>query len=588
MIFDSTMLAAITSELQPLVGTRMRETWQGRGTTYEAEKAEPRAIYLSFAAGTVLIDTHPQRSRLHLVDEAPPGGTPTSFCDVLRKALRGAKLTGLEQPNFDRILRFDFAARDPIGNPVHYTLIAELMDRRSNVILLDSNGLIIDALKRLPPFLNRARTILPHWRYAPPPAMRRDPRTVEDWHAELSDIVTTGAEPPTEFPSVVAVLRERFAGISPPVATYIERAVASDTEPAEACQRFFKHLERIATGETASRSAFLCHKQPYPFALDSVSCTPVGQSLSELLEERIIGAARGQSLETRRSAVLTHLTRREKINKAQREDVLKALSHAAEAEKWKQQGTLLLANLPLVEEAAARGESIVEIRDEWSSIDVGDEGASAPPLRIPIEPKWSAADSATRLFNRYKRAQKLGEGAPIRQAELEAEYNQLARWRKEAQEATTEGQLDAIGKAAGMAAEKRDKPVSRTRQQEESARPESKLRRREVDGWQLWMGRSALENQILLSKVASPSDIWMHIRGMPSAHVIVKNQKGKAPPPKVLEEAGRWVVEAGMTKKQRVGERVEVIYTPAKWVRAVKGSPGRVTLQRFETLLVKV
>jgi hypothetical protein len=70
--------------------------------------------------------------------------------------------------------------------------------------------------------------------------------------------------------------------------------------------------------------------------------------------------------------------------------------------------------------------------------------------------------------------------------------------------------------------------------------------------------------------------------------VLIKAQKGKEPPPKVLEEAGRWVGSAGRSGKKTEGELVEIIYTPAKWVRAVKGSPGRVTLQRFQTLNVRI
>jgi predicted ribosome quality control (RQC) complex YloA/Tae2 family protein len=76
----------------------------------------------------------------------------------------------------------------------------------------------------------------------------------------------------------------------------------------------------------------------------------------------------------------------------------------------------------------------------------------------------------------------------------------------------------------------------------------------------------------------------MHVRDAPSAHVLIKNKKGQAPPIPVLEEAARWL--ANVSRKGKSGETLEIIYTPAKWVRAVKGAPGRVTLGRFETLLI--
>jgi predicted ribosome quality control (RQC) complex YloA/Tae2 family protein len=77
--------------------------------------------------------------------------------------------------------------------------------------------------------------------------------------------------------------------------------------------------------------------------------------------------------------------------------------------------------------------------------------------------------------------------------------------------------------------------------------------------------------------------------------VLIKNQKGKQPPPQVLEEAGRWLASATRTASRKTanaradeGDRIEIIYTEAKWVRSVRGAPGRVTLQRFQTLLVRV
>jgi predicted ribosome quality control (RQC) complex YloA/Tae2 family protein len=107
------------------------------------------------------------------------------------------------------------------------------------------------------------------------------------------------------------------------------------------------------------------------------------------------------------------------------------------------------------------------------------------------------------------------------------------------------------------------------------------------------MGRNAIENQMLLSKVASASDMWLHLAGRPSAHVIIKNQKGKVVPDGVVEEAARWLAttalgQKGVSKGANSGEKIEVLYTAVKWVRAVKGAPGKVTLQRSQTRLVQL
>ncbi|HEX8835049.1 MAG TPA: NFACT RNA binding domain-containing protein, partial [Abditibacteriaceae bacterium] len=581
-IFDSTILAAVASELQPLVGTRLRDIWVGDGVGAENNaEVEPRAVFLSFNAATVVVDTHPQRARLHLVENPPQGSTPLAFCDVLRKSLRGARLAEITQPHFDRVLRLEFQARDTIGNAQRFFLVVEIMERRSNVILLDEEEIIVDALKRLPPFLNRARTVLPHRPYSAPPADKRDPRTVTDWNAELSSFSENSGLAESAPSTFASALRARFFGISPLVAGEIESRIShNNATAAEACEAVFGLVKQVSNADASDgqNSVVLCGGQPYPFRLASGDCQTVNQSLSRAIEETVEAQVRQQALQSARAALLSHLARREKLNAAQYRDVERALHHAAEAETFKSMGNVLLANMPLVEDAIRNGLKSVEITDEWSG----------ETSKIAIEPNWTPADNATRYFHRYKRAQKLGQDAPSRHAALDEEKAQLARWLEAASAAQSTAELDRIGRESGYAPDKKNKTQSRTRQQEKAARPESKLRQREFEGWQLWMGRSAEENQTLLSKVASPSDIWMHVRGMASAHVLIKNRKGQAPPPKVLQEGGRWVASAGTSHKNMQGELVEVIYTPAKWVRAVKGSPGRVTLQRFETLNVRL
>jgi len=558
-MFDSTLLAAVATELQPLVGTRLRDIWLGGATRGD----ESRAVYLAFPSATLVIDTHPQRARLHLTQSpATPAPTPTPFIEAAKRALRGARLTAKVHPNFERVLHLQFASRDAIGNLQNWTLIAEIMDRRSNVILLDSDAIIVDALKRLPPFLNRARTILPHRPYEPPPGDLQNPLEVENWPYFLQ-----GA--PSDL---IEFLRARFAGISPLAANFLQGEIARGVSPADACAQFFTRASRAAAGDF---SPVLCGAQPYPFELGD-AWIPAAQTLSELIEAQIENETQRQGLTAARAVLLSRLARRDKRVATQRDDVEKGARLASEAETFKRHGQLLLAHLAQVEAAAARGENSVELHDEWTG----------ETVRLPIEPKWPAPDNATRLFNRYKRAQRLDESAPGRRLALDEEEAQIAAWRTRAHNAQSAEELEKLGAEAGLGA--RGKSVSRTREQSDAARPENKLRSREIEGWTVFMGRSAIENQMLLSKVASPSDIWMHVRAAPSAHVLIKNQKGKTPPPKVLEESARWLALATRAGKKVAGERLEIIYTPAKWVRSVKGSPGKVTLQRFETIDVKI
>lgn len=559
VLFDSTLLAAVASEIRDLASPTIREIVQN--------DEEGRVVVLQLRDANLCIDTHPQRARLFLSSQNIASSTRielTPFVQTLRKTLRGARLVQISQPNFDRVLRMQFQSRNELGEDISHVLIVELMERRSNLILLDENDIIVDALKRLPPFLNRARTILPNQTYELPPSNGENPLLVSNWEDRVLDA-------PTTSDAFVMWLREHFTGISPTVSRLIKAQLneQSHGETARVCEDFWRRIYQIARGNF---TPFLCENQPYPIAC-SENCQPKNGTLSALIEECASRENEAQSLQNQRAILLSHLAKREKINKAQRDDIEKSQSHAQDAERFKAIGNLMLTRIGEVENALAEKRKTLDLQGENGEV-----------FTVELEPDWNAGDNAQRYFNRYRRALKLRGTAPERNRVLEIEQAQLESWREKSQAAQSVEELENIARDCGFSKDNAPKTVSRSKQQEESARPESKLRGREIEGWQVWMGRSALENQLLLSKVARPSDIWLHVRDVPSAHVLIKNQKGAEPPFQVVVESARWL--ANVSRKNQSGETLEIIYTPAKWVRAVKGSPGRVTLNRFQTLLI--
>lgn len=71
------------------------------------------------------------------------------FCMLLRKHLGSARLVRIEQVGMDRILHLVFEAVNELGDLVELTLAVEIMGRHSNIVLVDQNGRIIDAVKRI-------------------------------------------------------------------------------------------------------------------------------------------------------------------------------------------------------------------------------------------------------------------------------------------------------------------------------------------------------------------------------------------------------------------------------------------------------
>ncbi|MBQ3888590.1 MAG: NFACT family protein, partial [Clostridia bacterium] len=112
--------------------------------------------------------------RVCLVRSAPENPqNPPMLCMLLRKKLTGAALTAVEQSGLDRVVFFRFDATDEIGDRVRLTLVSEIMAQHSNLILLDDNDRVVDAVKRVDAEKSSYRLVLPGAPYKLPPAQEK-------------------------------------------------------------------------------------------------------------------------------------------------------------------------------------------------------------------------------------------------------------------------------------------------------------------------------------------------------------------------------------------------------------------------------
>ena len=100
-----------------------------------------------------------------------------------------------------------------------------------------------------------------------------------------------------------------------------------------------------------------------------------------------------------------------------------------------------------------------------------------------------------------------------------------------------------------------------------------------IDDYKVLVGRNSNENQKLL-QLAKANDIWMHIRDIPSSHVLIKTDKQNIPK-SVIESASKLCVDFSV---KRAGE-YEVDYTKRKFVRVQDGS--NVLYNKYETIRVR-
>ena len=107
-----------------------------------------------------------------------------------------------------------------------------------------------------------------------------------------------------------------------------------------------------------------------------------------------------------------------------------------------------------------------------------------------------------------------------------------------------------------------------------------------ADGLPILVGKTAKDNDHLTLKVANPDDLWLHARGTPGSHVVVRLEKGAMVPPETLKDAATLTLWFSDLRKSGKGE---VIYTLRKFVRKGKGfKPGSVTVEREKSLWIEL
>jgi len=106
----------------------------------------------------------------------------------------------------------------------------------------------------------------------------------------------------------------------------------------------------------------------------------------------------------------------------------------------------------------------------------------------------------------------------------------------------------------------------------------------EFEGFTIWVGKSAKDNDEMLRGFAHKDDLWLHARQVPGSHVLIRMKGISVLPNSVLERAAGL---AAFYSKLKTDSLAPVIYTQAKFVRKVKGSaPGSVMVDREKVILV--
>lgn len=210
------------------------------------------------------------------------------------------------------------------------------------------------------------------------------------------------------------------------------------------------------------------------------------------------------------------------------------------------------------------------------------EGENEINLLIPLDKTKTYSQNAENYFKKSKKFTRAVGELENMEKELSqklAQIDLLITKMEEAEDeealANLEGRLTEFGLAVPSL--EQDKSIDKSA-------AKLFLNIKSSDGFTILCGRNQDENRRVTFEESKGGDVWMHVKGLPGAHVVVISQKNKTVPLSTLLEAAQICL---YHSKIRDGRKAEIDYTFRKYVRAIKGTHAEVTYTENKSLFVE-
>ena len=592
------------------------------------------------------LSAHPQFARAHITALKPPkiASEPPPFVMLLRKYIEGARIESIQQPRWERCIEIvaGYRSNPDSDERIRYRLIVEIMGRLSNLIFCDEQGMILGSLKRVGADVNRYRTIAANVPYVPPPpqqhffmgqmAPKLEPTSISATQLELCATDETVAEPPVvDVPSqkkkrvkpqdsmLWQLLTKHLLGISPLMAREaVYRTTGSAETPVQDnddggiweelawnmrelatlydTQRWQPQLvEQVRTGEESLAE----QKLPLafaPYVLEQFAEMPAvhirqSPSINVILDDYYARVEWRDAMEGVRSPIRKVLqTQRDRcMRKA--ELLQQEMALAKEAAQYRLQGELLLAH----QNDIHQGQANVTLANFYLTEEQQNEQSH---VTITLDPRFDAVGNANRLFNKYHKLRRATALVPDQIEQNAAELATILQLLADlmladnpAEVALVKAEVQAAGYMRGAKSQdKKAQKAAKKGKGGKSAKGKATppgggvpLHLKSRDDFTLLVGKNSRQNEEVTFKQATTNDIWLHARGVPGAHVIIK-AAGRIIPDSTIEQAARL---AAYYSQARGSTTVPVDYTFQRYVRHMKGGgPGMVIYERERTIYV--
>ncbi len=484
----------------------------------------------------LLLSASLDSSRLYLTKQTFVNpATPGNFCMLLRKYIERGIITNIKQYQNDRIIMFEVNTFNELGDNVNYHLIIELMGRNSNVILIDENNKIIDAIRKLPPSDATSRYIIPKASYELP-------------------IQENKVNPFTD--NTDNVLLDNIQGL----AKNIEKEIVE-----------YYHGEILAFLSKKVKPTIYQNGNKFDYyCFDLNSYQMINNNfvtLSEMLDyyynqyKKTINYSNSDLIKQVKRLITHQKTKLNNLN----DDLLKAKDNI----KFKDLGILLQANL-------------YNVKKGMSSITVTNFLGSNEELTISLNPELDPSKNLKQIFTKGKKASNALIEVQKQIDKVTSEISYLEDIQSMI-EFSTATELEEIKLDLFSNSEQYKNKVKKLAKKNKKL----EIQHFTFQDVTIYIGKNNLQNDYLTNKLARNNDYWFHVKDSSGAHVIV-SVPGNASDYQMNEETIRLAANlSAYYSKYSSSSSVPVDYTKVKYLKKIPGMKGyHVTYTNQKTIYI--
>ena len=473
--------------------------------------------------------------------------TPSNFCSVLRKYLMGGIIEEINQINNDRIIKFKIKNFDELGYEKYYFLITELMGKHSNIILTNSENIIIESLKNSYS-LEFSRSTISNMEYVLPPTVKKyNPFNF----SEYSDLKCDKND--KKF------LIKNFYGVSSVLNNYFLTKEENVLESfKEFCSNFSLYNEPTLL-KNGNKNDF------YYFEIISNKDNIKFDSLSRLLDFYYMDIQKESSNKNTEKELFNFIKNKlSRLNKKLK-ILNKELLEAKEKDDYKLKGQLLISNIYLFKNNIPE---VVTLQNFYSE--------NLEDISIELDPNISIEKNSEKYFELYKKNKRT----------IENLYEQIDITKKDISYfETLSFQIENAGKTDLL--EIKEELINSGYLKKDKNKKSTKKKNNyliiKYNGIDIYVGKNNIQNDTITNKLARRDYLWFHAKDIPGSHVVIFDNNPDEETKRVAS------MLAGYFSKFKNENYVSVDSTLIKNVKKISGAkPGMVTYTDQKTVKQKI